>query len=266
MTLPESLLHIQKWFGGIITQELSCDIDNASRYIVETKTLTAEERMRIYNYSYWLRLYDALHDEYPFLSRLFGKDSFDEEISTPFLQRHPPSHWSLNLLGIKLPEFLDTFYTASDRALVLKACFIDWACQRSFFAVSYPELNLTDYAGDDAEKLLTCPLRLQSHVHLFEANGHMMRYREAFLKEEHDYWLKADFPPLDKEKLYYFIIFRNSRYTVEWDTLEPDEYRLLTLLESGLTLDEAVDKIPESDDIALWIQKWLLRQWLCKAS
>lgn len=262
MHLPKRLEHIQKWFGGIITQDLDSDIDNAADYITSTETLQADERMRLYNHSYWLRLFDALHEEYPFLSRLFGKESFNAEIAIPFLHKHPPDHWSLNLLGRKLPQFLEGFYHEADRSLVLKAAHVDWACQQSFFAIKHPEINLADFMGNDAEKLLSLPLQLQSHVHFIEAKGQIMLYREAFLKQEHDYWLEHDFPEVDQTQHFHFIIFRNHRYTVEWDILEPDEHTLLMLINSGVTIEDAIEKIPESDNIPLWIQKWLLRQWI----
>ncbi len=264
-TVPARLATIQRWFGGIITQNMYNTLEydeEPSTYIASTANLSALERMQIYNQSYWLRLLEALHEVYPFLSRLFGKASFDDEIGAPYLTAHPPAHWSLNLLGNELTAYLHKTYHAKDRELVLKAAEIDWACQHCFFAKALPEIDLMRFSDDKAEELLYLPLKLQPTVHLIKTNGDYMHFREAFLKHDHDYWLDNDFPKLDKETPYHFILYRNNHLNISWDTLEPLEYDILKSIEHGKTLDEALATAEESEDIALWIQKWLLCKWL----
>ena len=261
--VPKRLAHIQRWFGAAITQSMGSEIPSAATYITQSTNLTPDERMQLYNQSYWLRLLAALHEEYPFLSRLFGKEAFDDEIGTGYLTAYPPTHWSLNLLGKDLLTYLEKTYLAPDRWLVLKAAEIDWACQHCFFAVSRPEIDLSTYDDKKAEELLDAPLQLQSYVRLVEAPGHFMHYREAFLQQEHEYWLENDFPQLEKDKTYYFILYRNNRLNMQWDSLEPTEYKLLSLIQSGMTIDQALEHVEECEEIALWIQKWLIRQWLC---
>ncbi len=261
---PARLTHIQEWFGGTITQYMEKEIFGSEEYINATQELSSEDRMRLYNHSYWIRLLNALHEEYPFLSRLFGKEDFDNTISIPYLTAYPPTHWSLNLLGKNLFAFLKKSYHEKDRDLVLKTAEIDWVCQQCFFAVAHPPIDLTLYTGEKAEELLDIPLRLQSHVYLLQANGHFMLYREAFLKETHDFWLKNDFPPLEKEKTYHFILFRNHILNMEWDELEPDEFTLLQRIHSGLTIDQALDTVEADEQAAFWVQKWLIRGWLTR--
>ncbi len=261
-TLPSRLAHIQEWFGKVITTNMGNDIIAANDYITQSPTLSATERMNLYNQSYWLRLLAALHEEYPFLSRLFGTEAFNEEIGIGYLTAHPPSHWSLNYLGKDLVRYLEKSYQQSDAWLVLKAAQIDRACQMSFFAVAYPAINLASCTEDTADELLDMPLKLQSHVHLISTPGHFMHMREAFLKQPHDFWLENDFPMLDKENIYYFIIYRNNHLNVSWDTLDPVEYELLTLIQSGHTIDQALDKVEAGEEAALWIQSWLIRGWL----
>ncbi len=261
--VPARLVHIQHWFGKVITQSMGSKIEFVNTYIAETKELRAEERMNLYNQSYWLRLLAALHEEYPFVSRLFGKEAFDAEIGTEFLTAHPPTHWNLNLLGKNLVNFLKINYTACDRLLVLKAAEIDWACQQSFFAITKPEINPANYIGEEATNLLNVPLQLQPHVQLIEAAGHFMRYRKEFLQQDHDYWLLHDFPVLEKDKVYYFIIFRDSELNIQWHELDPLDYSLLALIKTGHTIDQALDKVDECDKIPQWIAKWLNQKWIC---
>ncbi|MCE5295311.1 MAG: putative DNA-binding domain-containing protein, partial [Chlamydiales bacterium] len=249
-------------FGNSITHSLYDELPDAKEYITPSATLTADERMRLYNYSYWLRLFDILEEEYPFLSRLFGEQAFRDTIAEPFLKAFPPSHWSLNLLGRDLVTFLDNTYHEPDRWLILQAAVIDKAHNQSFFAVTKPTIDLSTYNEEAAEKLLDSPIELQTDVHLITSPGHIMNYREAFLKEPHEYWLENDFPILAKDRPYHFIIFRNIHLQAAWDELEPVEYELLRLIEKGFTIDQALDSVEVGDEAAFWVQKWLIRGWI----
>jgi hypothetical protein len=261
-TVPNRLKHIQEWFGGAITQSMYSDIETASDYITDTPHLSAADRMSLYNQSYWLRLLDTLIEEYPFLSRLFGKEAFNEEIGKGYITAYPPTHWSLNYLGSNLLPYLEKTYQASDAWLVLKAAEIDAACQTSFFAVYKPAINLSSYTEPQADELLDKPLELQSDVHLIECTGQFMLYREAFLQESHEHWIANDFPKLDKENTFYFIVYRNKSLNVSWDTLEPQEYKILKLIEAGHTISDALNIVDAGDEAAFWVQAWLIRGWL----
>jgi len=268
-SVPNTLYELQKWFGGIITQRLYSDIEYAipaAHYVASTAKLSAEFRMQIYNESYWMRLLAALHEEYAFLSRLFGKTSFDEEIGIDYLTAHPPSHWSLNFLGKELFTWLKGHYNSSDNWLVHKAAEIDWACQQSFFAPMHTPIDLTLFQGEKAYELLDMPLKLAPSVHLIEAAGDFMPFRQKLLQQSHDYWVDNDFPKLAKDKPYYFCIFRNSDLNVSWDPLEEKEFELLRLIQAGHTIDQALDKVDVDEEAALWVQKWLIREWLVHAS
>lgn len=273
---PTRLTRLQVWFAEIITQKMLDDrsiqpttsrgnslVDEAKAFITETPTLSAIDRLQLYNQSYWLRLLDALHEEYPFLTSLFGTESFDNEIAIPYLLSHPPSHWSLNDLGKDLVTWLEANYTQDDKRLIMQAASIDWACQQSFFAKGLPSIDLEQYTGQNAEKLLSRPLILQPHVHLFETWGHFMHFREAFLKENPDYWLDHDFPELVKDRPYFFLIYRTPKLTISWDELTQDEFHFLSLFKRPNTLDEAIQALDvNEDDPPFWIQRALLKQLL----
>lgn len=269
------LQEIQAWFGKVVMQKFEEDhqlraLPDAS-IIKECSRLSSLNRMQIYHAGYWLRLLDALHDEYPLVTALFGTDNFDMQIGVPYLMKYPSSHWSLHMLGRYLPCWIEESYQGDDKKLIHTTASLDWACQQSFFAKSAPSLDLHLYQGRDAEKLLTLPLKLQTHVHLFECDANFMPFRDEILKEKPDHWLDHDFPKLERKKTYYFIIFRNSSYVIKWDDLHATEHKLLTLLQ-GLTLEEAIDRLQDVDqthleeEIAFWVQKWLLFGWITVAA
>jgi hypothetical protein len=257
-TVPKRLKTIQDWFGGVITQNMEVDIPPSSEYIVATEELSAESRMRLYNESYWIRLLNTLHEEYPLLTGILGKDDFNSEIGVPYLTAHPPNHWSLNLLGKELFGYLVKHYEGENRSFILQAAEVDWACQHCFFAVSYPNIDLALYVGEKAEELLDLPLRMQSYTHILKTDGHLLHYREAIIKNENESF------QLDTSTTHHFILFRNKFLNMDWDILEPQEYILLTHIKNGDTIGEALEKVEVDEQVAFWVQKWLIRGWLSR--
>ena len=77
----------------------------ASDVILPSKTLQPQDRVDIYAIAYMARLTEALHDDFPAVTRLLGHRAF-HDVARAYLERHPSRSWSLNPLGRKLPEFL----------------------------------------------------------------------------------------------------------------------------------------------------------------
>src|SRR5689334_17129302 len=67
--------------------------------------LSAAERVRIYARMYFLRLRDALADDYPALRRALGDEAFDA-LAQRYVTSHPSDRPSLRALGRHLPGFL----------------------------------------------------------------------------------------------------------------------------------------------------------------
>lgn len=276
---PKSLVTLQQWFGSIITQKIEDDnslslttatgssvADEAEKYIVSTHRLSAYKRMELYSQSYWLRLLAALHEEFPFLMRLFGEEGFNRQLGIPYLDTHPPSHWSLNALGNAFFSWIESHYNDADKKFVLMAAKLDWACQEAFFTKALPRIDLNSFSGEKAEDLFSTALILQPYVHLFAFPSHLLHYREAFLKEKADFWLENDFPLLCKDKEYFFIVYRNAFLRVEWEELSFKEYELLLHIQKGSSIEDAATLIENWDNVEeelpFWIQKWLLQQWV----
>jgi hypothetical protein len=284
--LPLELKNIQTWFGSVIQQKMTneCNIqllspngepicDEAKRYIVSTADLPAQERMQLYNQSYWLRLLEALHEEFPLIVRLFGEQKFDQAIGIPYLDFAPPRHWSLNVLGDRLIDWIKQHYTSQDKTLILTSSTIDWAYQHIFLEKRLPIIDLRHYNDKKAHKLLQIPVCLQSTIKLFALPGHFMKFRQEMLSHPIEYWQTNDFPRLVKDKPYYFILYRAPSLNVEWEEVSKEEYLLLDLISTKATIEGACDTLQEMEGIDLdlvenqifsWLQNWLIRGWICQ--
>jgi hypothetical protein len=279
-SFPLPLQSTQEWFAGVITSPLVDDYahigsddyfvaEQAGKYIVPSPTLNPYQRIQIYNQQYWWRLLKSMHENFPFAVRLFGYNAFNEEIAIPYLLKYPPNHWSLLLLGEKLPKWISEDYHAPDRPLVLNAVILDLAYTDCFVAEQKKPLNLEN-VGENPEDLLSQTFYLQPHIHLFKWEYDLMAFRQIFLKEEVEYWLENDFPPLTKEKTQFFILYRTLGNQMAWKELSEAEFTLLEILKKGSSLEAACDFLESQEalyeqtaqNLQNWLKEWTLRQWL----
>jgi len=283
--VPLKLRGIQEWFAGIITQPIDEDSQinpiapsgepiqrEADLYIVPSPALLPYQRIQIYNQQYWWRLLTTLQETYPLVNRLFGHEDFNLTIAIPYLQKYPPNHWSLNFVGKYLPKWVEEEYSASDRLLILNAAKIDCAYIDSFFVPHLTPLAQNSLPHqDDLSSLLDQKLNLQPHLHLFQLDYDLFKFRAEFLKQEPDYWLEHDFPQIQNDKTYYFALSRNLKNNVVWKEITSCEYHLLDRFQKGASIEEACEWIEKQDpllyetaaaNLHLWFQEWVIRQWL----
>lgn len=281
---PLELVGIQTWFAGIITQRLTDDdeiqeitpqgkliIDEAEKFVTRSQTLLPHERMQIYCQSYWTRLLDTLEDAYPLVASLFGRFEFRKLLAIPYFLATPANHWDLNLLGASFVTYLENTYHEKDRPFVLQSAKVDLALQECFFSKTSPHIDTSCLTEEELSNLLQKTLSLQPYIHCFELPYDLFSYREAFLKEDVDYWLEHDFPKLEKSATYFFVIFRNDALKVSWEKISQAEYLLLTAIKAGKSIEEACELLESAgeqiyqqalENIISWIQKWLSNSWL----
>lgn len=281
ITSPSSLQTTQEWFASIMTRPMHEDDEEESanssfiaeetaRYVTSSN-LSSQKRMQIYNQQYWWRLLNSLHENFPLVTRLFGHQAFNEEIGIPYLLKYPPNHWSLNLLGERLPKWISEDYHAPDQSLVQHAANLDWAFTASFVAPQLTPLDLNSLMASQPENLLNYTFYLQPHVHLFQWDYDLLSFRIDFLKQDVDFWTKNDFPLLPKGKTYYFVLFRTLKNTISWRTISKGAYALLHILKNGATLEMACEFLEKQEtaiyeeaieQLQAWLQEWTHRNWL----
>jgi len=247
-------------------EEEACD------YIVPSPTLKPAARIQIYNQQYWWRLLNALHDIYPLVTRLFGYYDFNMRLGIPYICRYPPNHWSLSHLGSRLPQWLKEEYQESDRELILNAAAIDNAFNDSFTSVDQKALSMDNLpVPNDPASIMDRPLFLQKHVHLFAMNYDLFDFRVEFLKQNPDYWIENDFPPLQKGRPYYFVLYRTLNNLINWKEISNAEYFLLSQLALGISVEAACDLLETQDEeiqkaayqnLHRWFQEWTALRWL----
>lgn len=280
---PNKLKKTQEWFASILVRTIDedsrmnpvsptgdCIEEEAFEYIIPSPALRPAQRIQLYNQQYWWRLLSILHDASPLVTRLFGYHDFNQVIGKPYLVQYPPNTWSLNSLGDRLPEWIEKEYHANDKKLVLDAARIDTALNIAFFAKQHQAVDAQAVAGG-IDKVLTRKMCLQPHIFLFDLRYDLFAFRKEMLKEEVEHWINHDFPQLVQDRKYYFVLYRNIHNNLNWEEIPYAAYCLLKLFSEAKTIEEACDWLEKQDDalyseaaenLHLWFQEWIFKQWL----
>jgi hypothetical protein len=282
VTAPEILKATQQWFARIITNPLQKDdaiqpispngtsiAKEAAHHILPRPQLRPHKRIEIYNQQYWWRLLKAMQENFPLVTRLFGRHAFNNTIATPYLVKYPPNHWSLTTMGERLLLWIEEDYKAPDKELVKNAVALDWAFLSKFLAPRLPPLDLSQ--ANEQEELLSYTFFLQPHIALFQWNCDMMTFRESFLAHDIDHWTEHDFPHLAKDKTYQFVLYRTAKNFIARREISLPEFILLSKLQGGCSIEAACDELEQrgeevfeeaSQNLQNWIQDWVSRGWL----
>lgn len=263
--VPKNLLEVQKWFGSAISRplekgDLIADSikEEAAAFIVPSPSLEPYERIQIYGQQYWWRLLTILQEAFPCVLRLFGYHDFNDLIAVPYLVRYPADDWSLNTLGSKLVPWIEEFYHAEDKSLVLDAARLDYAYQVLFFVRDEPRL---DAASEDFG---VKPLYIQPSVCLIDFAYDMADFWKNLLNQEPEYWIDHPFPELKKDPTF-IIIYRAPNGRFKTKHITETESKLLANFRNGMTIDDLCEWVEKQSDafrkdtesnLQSWFSEW----------
>jgi hypothetical protein len=116
-----SLDELQRWLQAVITHpggvtagiesdaaraQIAVVPEQAERVVHRSQSLTAIERLQIYNHAYFARLLECLREEYSVLAAALGNELFDA-FAVGYLEAHPSRSYTLGRLGTKFPDYLE---------------------------------------------------------------------------------------------------------------------------------------------------------------
>ncbi len=269
---PRSLLKLQHWFANQIRQPLHEKLKKEDRakcadLIYPNAFLQPHERMEIYRQQYWWRLLKIMHENFPFVTRLFGYERFNSQLGIPYLSQEPPIHWALCRLGETFPLWVEKNYFLKDRELVCQAASIDWAFGKAFWI---PESTPFDYSTLTSQEASAKKLTLRASIQLFDLRADFFSFRTALLEKDVDHWGNHPFPLLCTEHSC-FILFRSLQNQIYWQPISLAEYKMLAYFKEGLTINDACGKIEEEGGefyeqakilMPLWFRNWTINGWL----
>jgi hypothetical protein len=251
----------------------------AESFIAPNSSLTAFERLEIYNRQYWFRVLGGLAEDFRALSAVVGSRAF-EALSIAYLTAHPSRSFTLRNLGSNLAKWLAAHpqFAGRRHRLALDVVRIEWAHIEAFDSAQGTPLTLDQIATLDAGSRLA----LQSHLQLvaldYAADDlvlalHKQQKREAGeAGVQHDDGAQppAKFPRLRRRPTW--LAAHRVDYSVYFRRLEREEFLTLAAIRQGLPLVEALDagfadsSVPvarRAGKVRHWFSIWAELGWIC---
>jgi hypothetical protein len=255
--------------------------DRAAAYIKPNRHLTAFERLEIYNRQYWLRVMDALAEDFPALQAVIGHDRF-EELSREYLAAHPSRSFTLRNLGSCLPAWLAEHRKhLGDRAdLSVDVARLEWAYAEAFDLAEMPPISAQEIAHLDTD----APLALQPYLRLLELQNpvddlvlklHQERRSGTAPKPsgEQTSHIEDEKIPEIQPCVTWLAVHRHD-LSVYYKRLACEEYKMLKALAKGLSLGTALEAAflhtefspdEQSVQVGAWFSNWSELGWLCSS-
>lgn len=205
--------------------------------VVSTSKLSAIERLEIYQTSYWLRLIDCLASMYPALEKFTGKELF-QLFAKDYLQTHPPTSYTLSVLGENFPSFLSDTKPAGIESvwsdLIIELAEFECSFGKIYDSAGSEELQLLtaeELLALPPTKLLTLSLKLVPNVLLSEFKYPIKSIFNRLRSKE-----KVELNDVKPSKTFY-CIFRHQ-YRVQVIELNNDQMNILQGIRKDMTLNQ----------------------------
>jgi hypothetical protein len=189
------------------------------------KTLKPEQRVGIYVDAYLARLVEALHDDFPAVTRFLGHRAF-HEMARAYLERFPSRSWSLNPLGRKLPEYLSGTVKVPRREAVRDLAAVEVAMAEVFDEAGIRPLGPADFAAIDPAKFFTAKLDFVPTFRLLRVDHAVNPYIDAVRQEK-------DALPAIRKKRSWIAVYRKEFKVWRLDLQEGASLALSELRKGG---------------------------------
>ncbi len=251
------LPRLERWFQGEIVRPHEGGRASlpAKSAVLPSRHLSPQERVEIYSRMYFARLHDALRDDYPAVAKLAGPEAFGRLVRA-YLRRHPSRHYSLNILGRKLPGFLDGPVRIPRRALLADVARVECAMSEAFDAQASPALTPAEMALIPPSTWEKGRIRLTESLRLL-ALGHRANAIVSACRQD------KPLPPLGRAKTW-VAVYRKEWTVWRMDLTEP-MHAVLGSLHHGRSLGQALATGARTFDgspgeMQAEVHRWF-RQW-----
>ena len=206
---------------------LTANEPNIAATIVETATVSAATRLRIYQHAYGARLTDALQDNFPALFALLGDDGF-AELARLYIHYYPSQHFSLRYFGEQLTTLLTNYAPYRERPYLAEMAAFEWTVWAAFDAADTPVITLADLQAIPPEHWTELGFVLHPSCHLLSLHWDIPLTWQAL---QHD--PQAPFhPPTHSETATVWLVWRQELRTY-FRSLSTDEAWALTQIQQG---------------------------------
>ena len=252
----------------------------AAEFIKPNDRLTSFERLEIYNRQYWFRLFASFEEDFPGVQAIVGRKRFDA-LMRAYLEACPSTSFSLRNLGSRLVVWLgeNPEYAKPHVEAACEMAALEWAQIEAFDGAAWarltPEMLLG--VGEDSRMTLQPYLRLvRAH---FAVDDALIAVRNESGSSNgssnnasagHATRRLRTIRSLPREDV--FLAVHRHEDSVYYKRLAREDFQMLSALQEGSTLGEALDAGFEGSAIAedarpAYVQSafahWMDLGWFC---
>lgn len=282
---PRNLDQLQHWMQTVIScpggveagiaseaaqSKIPLEQDALETIITCSSQQTSLERIGIYANAYYARLLECLSEEFPALVSAMGKQAFGV-FSMEYLQQYPSTSYTLGDLGARFPQFLRE-HKPPGEAGEDEVNWTDFLIELATLERVYSEVF--DGPGIEQETLLTA--ESLNAIAPEDWPGLTLRMAPCFRLMQFQFPVhefitdarKGDTPSIPAQQTTYLAITRRN-FVVRREAVTPAEYFLLSQLQEGLPVGEAITQFAESglmepDEIGSQLHHWF-KHWTASA-
>ncbi len=156
------------------------DDGNIVTEITPPNSMNIEDRLEVYQTAYYLRLIEALEDDYAALYQLLGEDEF-EHLIRHYLEATPSNSFTVRTVGAKLADYLEQINAP---AFQIELAQLEWLYCEAECAADAPVLTMADLAKIAPEKWAELKLTLQSAVKLLECEYNTLELWQSLTQQQ----------------------------------------------------------------------------------
>lgn len=222
--------------------------------LLPSKTLSAADRIGIYQQMYPLRMRDALSSDYPALEHFLGDRFWDFVIA--YTQAHPSRRYTLNRLGDHVPTWLGRQRRFQPAAFLRDLARLELAVTAAFDAPQAEAIRAEDLEDLAPARLGRSVLVTSPSLRLVALDWNASAYLDSWRDENHKH------PKPKRARTYSVIVRRN--YSVFRFEVSEAAYAVLGDLKAGLSINEVAaralgrrgTRAASPADFSKWFQEW----------
>jgi hypothetical protein len=222
--------------------------------ILPSKTLTAVERVGVYQGMYLLRMVEALEGDYPAVAHFLGDEAF-AELVTRYVTEHPSSSYTFNRLGRAFPEFVREAKGVKKKAFVADLARLEQAVTEVFDAAQSPAWPVAEIAGIAEDAWPRAVFRPVAAFRLLAFGYPVNAYFQSVKDDNHDH-------PDVARKATWVAVWRKSYEVWRLDLGKP-AYEFLHALTKGRPFGKAVTDAARGlqgnpgEQLFRWLRDWV---------
>lgn len=261
------LPRVQRWMQAVIEHPGTVDeavaVEGArreldpgeiERVIRPSKTLTAVERVGVYQGMYLLRMIEALEGDYPGVAHFLGDEEF-ADLVTRYVAVHPSTSYTFNRLGRGFPEFIRVSRSVRKKGFVADLARLELAVTEVFDAPESPAWPADEVARLPQDAWAGAVLKPIAAFRLGAYGFPVNAYLQSVKEDDHDH-------PDVGRKATHVAVWR-KRYEVWRLELSKPAYDFLHALAKGRPFGKAVASAAKGlqgnagEQLFRWLRDWV---------